>query len=145
MDATGLESSEASETQLLASELKATVFTFPAGVAQVDADQESKFANAAQVINALIAKSSPLSQPLMVEVIGHTDTSGTEGLNMSLSQQRAEYVTIRLVHSGVARRNLSPRGVGTSEPVRNHEAGGDDSLERSVTLRLVPAKSNRAE
>ena len=145
VDDTHLESSEASETQMLASELKATVFTFPIGVAQVDADQESKFANAAQVINALMARSSPLSQPLMVEVIGHTDTSGTEGLNMSLSQQRAEYVTIRLAHAGVARRNLSPRGVGTSEPVRNHDDAGDDSLERSVTLRLVPAKPNRAE
>ena len=145
VDATGLESSEASETQMLASELKSTVFTFPIGAAQVDADQEGKFANAAQVINSLIAKTSAVSQAVMVEVIGHTDTSGTEGLNMSLSQQRAEYVTRKLVEAGVVRRNLYPHGVGTSEPVRNHEAGGDDSLERSVTLRLVPAKPNRAE
>src|SRR5580704_2747587 len=145
VDATGLESSEASETQMLASELKSTVFTFPIGVAQVDADQEGKFASAAQVINSLIAKTSPLSQPLMVEVIGHTDTSGTEGLNMSLSQQRAEYVTRKLVDAGVARRNLNPHGVGTSEPVRNHDAAGDESVERSVTLRLVPAKPNRVE
>jgi outer membrane protein OmpA-like peptidoglycan-associated protein len=114
-------------------------------VAQVDADQEGKFASAAQVINSLIAKTSPLSQPLMVEVIGHTDTSGTEGLNMSLSQQRAEYVTRKLVDAGVARRNLNPHGVGTSEPVRNHDAAGDESVERSVTLRLVPAKPNRVE
>jgi outer membrane protein OmpA-like peptidoglycan-associated protein len=145
VDDTHLESSEASETQTLAAELKSTVFTFPVGVAQVDADQEGKFASAAQVINALIAKTSPLSQPVMVEVIGHTDTSGTEGLNMSLSQQRAEYVTRKLIEAGVARRNLAPRGVGTSEPVRNHDAAGDESAERSVTLRLVPAKPNRAE
>jgi outer membrane protein OmpA-like peptidoglycan-associated protein len=80
-------------------------------------------------------------------VIGHTDTSGTEGLNMSLSQQRAEFVLRRLVMAGVARRYLTSRGVGTSEPVRGSAASGgatgDDQLERSVTLRVQPAKSNQ--
>ena len=142
VDATQLVSTEASETEMLAAALKSTIFTFPIGVAEIEPEQEAKFESAAELINSLLGKVAPLSQPLMVEVIGHTDTSGTEGLNMSLSQQRAEYATRKLVEAGVARRNLVPRGVGTAEPVRNRDATGDDRLERSVTLRLVPAKSN---
>ncbi len=143
VDATQLVSTEASETEVLAAALKSTIFTFPLGVAEVEPDQETKFKGAAELINSLLGSAAPLSQPLMVEVIGHTDTSGTEGLNMSLSQQRAEYATRKLVEAGVARRNLLPRGVGTSEPVRNRDASGDDRLERSVTFRLVPAKPNQ--
>jgi outer membrane protein OmpA-like peptidoglycan-associated protein len=143
VDATQLVSTEASEMEMLAAALKSTIFTFPIGVAEVEPDQEAKFESAAELIKSLLARVAPLSQPLVVEVIGHTDTSGTEGLNMSLSQQRAEYATRKLVEAGVARRSLHARGVGTSEQVRNPDGTADDRLERSVTLRLVPAKSNQ--
>jgi outer membrane protein OmpA-like peptidoglycan-associated protein len=143
VDTSQLEDADRPEIGKLEAALKSIVVTFPIGVAQVEPDQEAKFGTAAEQIRLLLAKTSPPSQSLTIEIIGHTDNSGTEGLNMSLSQQRAEYATRKLVEAGVARRYLQPHGVGTSQPVRGGDATGDDALERSVTLHVLPAKSNQ--
>ena len=140
VDTSQLEDADRPELSKLEAALKSIVFTFPIGVAQADPDQESKFGAAIDEIRLLLAKAPPSGQSFTIEIIGHTDTSGTEGLNMSLSQQRAEYVTRKLIEAGIARRYLLPHGVGTSEPVRGHDATTDDRLERSVTLHAA-AKS----
>jgi outer membrane protein OmpA-like peptidoglycan-associated protein len=143
VDASQLTDADRPEIGKLEAALRSIVFTFPIGIAQAEPDQDAKFGSTAEEIKLLLAKASPAGQRLTIEVIGHTDTSGTEGLNMSLSQQRAEFVLRKLVVAGVARRYLTSRGVGTSQPVRGSSASSDDQLERSVTLQVQPAKSNQ--
>jgi outer membrane protein OmpA-like peptidoglycan-associated protein len=143
VDTSQLEDADRPEIGKLEAALKSIVITFPIGVAQVEPDQEAKFSIAAEQIKSLLAKSSPAGPSFIVEIIGHTDTSGTEGLNMSLSQQRAEFALRKLVEAGVARRYLQPHGVGTSQPVRGDDATSDGQLERSVTLHVMPAKPNQ--
>jgi outer membrane protein OmpA-like peptidoglycan-associated protein len=140
LDTSQLEDADRPELSKLEAALKSIVVTFPIGVAQVEPDQQAKFTTAAGQIKLLLAKTPPASQSFTIEIIGHTDNSGTEGLNMSLSQQRAEFALRKLVEAGVARRYLQPHGVGTSQPVRGRDATGDDQLERSVTLQVAPTK-----
>jgi OOP family OmpA-OmpF porin len=143
VDTSQLEDADRPEIGKLAAALKSIVITFPIGVAQVEPDQQAKFTTAAEQIKLLLAKTPPAGQSFTIEIIGHTDDSGTEGLNMSLSQQRAEFALRKLVEAGVARRSLQPHGVGTSQPVRGRDATGDDQLERSVTLQVAPIKPNQ--
>jgi outer membrane protein OmpA-like peptidoglycan-associated protein len=140
-----LDASRLQETNGPESALTSVIFTFPLGIAQAEPGQDAKFETAAEQINLLLAKATPPAQYPTIEVVGHTDTSGTESLNLSLSQQRAEYVTRKLIDAGIARRYLNPRGVATSEPVQSGSATHDDRLERSVTLRILPSKPNQVQ
>lgn len=52
-----------------------------------------------------------------VEVVGHTDSTGTEADNLVLSQKRAENIVLKLEQLGVAKDLLQASGKGESEPV----------------------------
>lgn len=143
VDASRLEEGVRSEIGRLEAALNSTVFTFPIGSAQFEAGEEARFQSVAEQIKLLFARARSLGQAPMIEVVGHTDNSGTESANLPLSQQRAEFVTRKLVESGVARRYFIPRGVSTTQPVRSRDVTADDRLERSVTLRVVPSNSSR--
>lgn len=58
----------------------------------------------------------PPSQSVLVE--GHTDATGSDRYNLSLSQRRAESVRSYLVHvHGIDARRLSPTGLGKYRPI----------------------------
>ncbi len=48
-----------------------------------------------------------------VEVIGHTDTMGTQAHNQRLSMSRAEMIRDRLVHDGISPKSISVAGRGS--------------------------------
>jgi outer membrane protein OmpA-like peptidoglycan-associated protein len=132
-----------SEIDKLESSLTSTLLTFPLGIAEVDSSEETKFGGIATQIKSLVDKAVPLGLTPSIEVIGHTDTSGTESANQPLSERRAEFVIRKLVDQGVSRDCLFPRGVGTTEPVRAPGALNADHFDRSVTLRIILANSNQ--
>ena len=47
-----------------------------------------------------------------VEVIGHTDTLGTQDHNQQLSMKRAEMIRERLIHDGISPKSISVAGRG---------------------------------
>ena len=140
VDTSKLEEVEQNEISQIEAALTSTIFTFPIGSAEVVSGEEGKFGSTAEQIELLFAKLSVSSLPTIIDVVGHTDNSGGEALNLSLSQRRSEYVARKLVEKGVARRYLSPRGVGTSEPVQSRDTEGGNQLDRSVTFRILPSK-----
>jgi len=145
VDASKLTSLDGPEIGRLEAALESVTFTFAIGSARAEPGEDANFANAAEQIKSLLAKTASRGNSTAIEVVGHTDVSGTEASNLSLSQQRADFVTNKLVEAGVARDSLRPRGVGTLEPVGNPTAAGDNRIERSVTLRVVPAKPNQEQ
>ncbi|OHD95754.1 MAG: hypothetical protein A2019_07240 [Sulfurimonas sp. GWF2_37_8] len=54
------------------------------------------------------------------EIIGHTDSVGSEAANMKLSQNRANAVKTSLVAKGVAADRVKTTGMGESQPVANN-------------------------
>ncbi|HKY37739.1 MAG TPA: OmpA family protein [Polyangiaceae bacterium] len=59
----------------------------------------------------------------LCEVAGHTDDTGSEELNLRLSQQRAQAVLEWLAAHGIARGRLKAEGYGTQHPI------GDNTTE----------------
>ena len=76
-----------------------------------------------------------------INVVGHTDSSGSRDLNMRLSQQRAESVGTALITMGVDASRLSMNGVGPDQPVASNSTVEGKAQNRRVTLTLSPTKS----
>ena len=74
---------------------------------------------------------------MQVEILGHTDSVGTEGDNLRLSEERAASVANYLVEQGVSRSRLVSRGFGESEPVGSNGTEEGRALNRRVEVKIV--------
>jgi OOP family OmpA-OmpF porin len=91
-----------------------------------------------------------ISQPsLNVQVAGHTDSIGSAGYNLKLSDRRAKSVRQYLISRGVAAKNLQAAGFGESKPIASNETADGRTENRRVEFAIVdkPAHLNvmRAE
>lgn len=75
-----------------------------------------------------------------VEVIGHTDSTGSMALNMDLSQRRAQAVTGILAAAGVAQNRLVARGVGPNQPVASNATVQGRAQNRRVEILIYPTR-----
>jgi outer membrane protein OmpA-like peptidoglycan-associated protein len=71
-----------------------------------------------------------------VTVEGYTDSTGTTGHNMDLSQNRAESVRGYLVDQGVPGSRISARGYGESNPKDSNSSPEGRQLNRRVELHI---------
>lgn len=69
-----------------------------------------------------------------VNVGGHTDSSGTDAYNQSLSERRAASVRDYLVSKGIDASRLSTSGYGESQPVADNATAEGRALNRRVEL-----------
>jgi outer membrane protein OmpA-like peptidoglycan-associated protein len=74
-----------------------------------------------------------------VDVLAHTDTTGTPQGNLALSQRRATAAATYLGGHGVAKARIASRGLGEASPLYNPEADeAQKAANRRVEIRLVP-------
>lgn len=74
-----------------------------------------------------------------VDVLAHTDTSGSPQGNQALSQKRSAAAAAFLGSHGVARARIASRGFGESSPLYPVESSEMESAaNRRVEIRLVP-------
>lgn len=74
-----------------------------------------------------------------LRVSGHTDSQGAEGLNMTLSQDRAAACVEYLVGKGVARERMISEGFGEEQPIStNATAQGRKENRRTEFVLFVP-------
>ena len=73
-----------------------------------------------------------------VNVVGHTDSSGSRDLNMRLSQERADSVGSNLITQGVDASRISMSGVGPDQPVASNSTAAGKAQNRRVTITLSP-------
>jgi len=74
-----------------------------------------------------------------IDVIGHTDSSGSAEYNQGLSERRARSVADALVSRGVQPVRLAAYGVGETQPVASNETPEGRAANRRVELRIIPA------
>ncbi len=73
-----------------------------------------------------------------VDVLGHTDSTGSDQYNQSLSERRAESVSNFLANSGVQQARLATKGYGESQPVASNSTEEGRAANRRVELKIVP-------
>lgn len=81
----------------------------------------------------------------VVQVVGHTDSRGSEQSNLDLSRRRAQAVADELVASGVARQRLSTRGLGESSPVNSNDTPEGRAQNRRVEVIVNPDQGLQRE
>lgn len=77
-----------------------------------------------------------------IEIIGHTDSTGSHAHNMSLSQRRAQSVANYLSAQGVKSARVSTRGAGPDQPIASNanEAGRSQNRRVEINLRPLPGQ-----
>jgi outer membrane protein OmpA-like peptidoglycan-associated protein len=73
-----------------------------------------------------------------VDVMGHTDSTGTDAYNQTLSERRASSVAGYLGSRGVQQARLATRGYGESQPKASNTTEEGRAENRRVEIRLVP-------
>ena len=74
----------------------------------------------------------------LVEVAGHTDSTGTEQYNQQLSERRADSVAAYLASRKVTGERLMVLGAGEAYPIASNETAAGRQLNRRVEITIVP-------
>lgn len=72
-----------------------------------------------------------------VEVVGHTDSTGSAEYNDTLSRARAEAVRQYLITHGVSSARLRASGAGELDPIASNETASGRAMNRRVEFRVT--------
>ena len=75
-----------------------------------------------------------------IQVVGHTDSTGSAAYNQDLSERRARSVAGILSAGGVAQNRLSTAGRGASQPVASNETVAGRAQNRRVQILITPTR-----
>ena len=75
-----------------------------------------------------------------VDVLGHTDSTGTAASNQALSQRRAQAVASHLTTHGVNPVRIATRGYGSTQPIADNITDAGRAINRRVEIKLVPLR-----
>jgi outer membrane protein OmpA-like peptidoglycan-associated protein len=104
--------------------------TFPSGNANIDQSFLS-------VLDSVVLVLQEFNKTLIV-VAGHTDSSGSNALNQSLSERRAQSVSTYLNNAGVIIDRIEVIGFGETQPVASNNTKAGKELNRRVEITLLP-------
>ena len=74
----------------------------------------------------------------VVEVAGHTDSTGSEDYNQGLSERRADSVTQYITGRGISGERLISIGMGELRPVADNATAEGRQANRRVEITMVP-------
>ncbi len=80
-----------------------------------------------------------------IQVVGNTDSRGSEESNMDLSRRRAQAVADELVAAGVSAGRIVTRGVGESMPIATNDTPEGRAQNRRVEIVVSPDQGLRNE
>lgn len=79
-------------------------------------------------------KSNP---QLKIEIMGHTDNSGNEKFNLSLSENRAKSVADYLIQQGIDAKRITYKGYGEKFPVADNNTAEGRALNRRTEFKII--------
>lgn len=98
------------------------------------ADLNSQFFSALEGVGVVLKEYSKT----VIEIAGHTDSSGSDSYNQQLSQRRAQAVATYLASQGVKSERLLTVGAGESYPIASNDTEQGRAANRRVELTIVP-------
>ena len=106
-------------------------FTFDEGSASVKPQTDATLLEIARTVKTM--------NQTFVDVLAHTDTTGSPQANLALSERRAAAVATYLAGHGVARARIASRGLGESAPLYiPDDTETKRAANRRIEIRLVP-------
>ncbi|MDR2776078.1 MAG: OmpA family protein [Tannerella sp.] len=109
--------------------------TFESGI--LFATNSSTLGNASKISLSKFAESLKTNPDTNVEIFGHTDITGSDAVNIPLSQQRAASVQSYLIAQGVSSNRLISYGKGSAEPVASNDTSAGRAQNRRVEIYIL--------
>ena len=104
-------------------------FVFDSGKSSIKQDAIDNFSKVVEFINTYPNKK--------VRIEGHTDSSGSNELNLQLSQQRADAVKSLLIKNGIAANMINAVGMGEELPVAENTSKAGKAKNRRVEIIIL--------
>lgn len=79
-----------------------------------------------------------------IDVLGHTDSTGSDAYNQTLSERRAQSVAGYLTAHGVQPARIATRGYGESAPIATNATEEGRAANRRVEIKVVPVTAQPA-
>ncbi len=74
----------------------------------------------------------------LIDVYGHTDSTGSDSFNQGLSERRAQTVANYLISRGVSSARIRWQGFGETMPVADNSTEEGRRLNRRVEIKIIP-------
>ena len=81
----------------------------------------------------------------LIDIYGHTDSTGSDAYNMDLSKRRADAVARYLIMRGVSSTRIQTQGMGKNYPVATNDTPEGRALNRRVEIKITPVTSEEAK
>lgn len=102
-----------------------------------DTDSADIRSNFYEVLNSVAIVLKEYNKTL-INVTGHTDSTGTEAYNLNLSQRRATSVGQYLINQGIDPTRIASAGMGESQPIASNDTPQGREQNRRVQIELAP-------
>jgi outer membrane protein OmpA-like peptidoglycan-associated protein len=80
-----------------------------------------------------------------VQIIGHTDSTGSATYNQRLSVNRADAVAVYMAAQGVDRQRMQTVGMGFSQPIADNRSSEGRAQNRRVEVKIIPHEGAQVE
>ncbi len=80
------------------------------------------------------------NKDIIVEIGGHTDSTGTDQHNLILSEKRALSVVNYLINKGIAPERLTYKGYGNTSPIGDNVTYEGRKINRRTEVKVVARK-----
>ena len=87
-------------------------------------------------LDRLIADIKTSQNRYRINVIGHTDNTGTTSYNLELSSRRAQSVLQYMIDKGISAKFLTSKGLGETQPVAKNDTAENKLRNRRVEIIL---------
>ncbi|WP_267396370.1 MULTISPECIES: OmpA family protein [unclassified Sphingomonas] len=116
------------------------LLNIPSGItfAYNSADVQPQFQ---QTLNQVADTLSQYNQTY-IDVYGHTDSTGSDAYNQTLSERRAVAVADYLSSRGVQKARIGTRGFGETQPIASNDTDEGRAANRRVEIKIVPISQN---
>lgn len=113
-------------------DLKAIKVTFDSGI--LFATGKSTLSTASKEALTKFAQSLQNNPETNVDIVGHTDNTGSREINVKLSNERAESVAKYIIERGIEGGRLTTEGRAYDEPVASNETAAGRAQNRRVEI-----------
>jgi OmpA-OmpF porin, OOP family len=79
----------------------------------------------------------------LLQVEGHTDSTGSAGINKKLSKGRADSVSAYLASKGIGKKRLMARGYGPDRPIADNGTPEGQEANRRVEFNIIKQGKKR--